>query len=638
MGRRNTEPATAWCCSVRRVASITCSLVVGLLTLAVADEPLAGGNSLGPQAKPGDRGAEVFETVCAGCHEGAITRAPSPAILSLMSPTAILRALRTGAMRVQAQGLSDSDKVHVAEYLSNHNVTEGTDQLSPPQCKGASAEFAFDEPPAFSGWGLKPTNTRDISAEVAGIDKSNVGHLHLKWAFGFSGATRARSHPAIAGGAIFIGSHTGSVFAIDMKTGCARWEFQAPTEVRTGLVISPWVAGDRSAQPLVYFGDLGGNIYAVNARSGTRVWQDRPEVHPNSVITAAPVLYGGRLYVPISSVEEVMTSSKYECCTFRGSLVAYEATTGKLLWRTYTTGRPTLQGVNAVGAKMFGPSGAPIWNSPAIDEKRSQLYLGTGNNYSSPASATSNAIMALDLSSGRIKWVYQALAGDAFNTGCIWEQPLQCPKEHGPDADFGAAAILATTGEGRDLVIAGQKSGIVYALDPDTGKLIWKTSVGRGGIAGGIEFGMAVRGDSVFVPINDTGDGKINEGAARPGLYALDLRTGGYLWQSPDSGETCRNLSLCSPGIYAAVTSTPDLVLTGNNDGWLRIYDADTGRVIWHYDMTQSVLTVGGGMASGGSLGGGASPIAYHGMLIVPSGHGLVNAIPGNVLLAFDTK
>jgi polyvinyl alcohol dehydrogenase (cytochrome) len=388
----------------------------------------------------------------------------------------------------------------------------------------------------------------------------------------------------------------------------------------------------------VFFGDLNGTIYALDARSGALVWKDRPEAHPNAVLTAAPVLDGERLYVPVSSVEEVMTSSHYECCTFRGSLVAYEARTGRVVWRTYTTDRPKLQGINPAGAKKFGPSGAPIWNSPAIDQKRAQLYFGTGNNYSSPASATSNAIMALDLDNGRVKWIYQASVGDAFNTGCLYGQPLQCPKENGPDADFGAAAILATTSDGRDLVVAGQKSGFVYALDPDSGKLIWKSMVGRGGIAGGIEFGMAIRGDSVFVPINDTDDGKTYARAERPGLYALDLRNGTYLWQSPDSSETCRNISLCSSGIYSAITATPDFVLTGNNDGWLRIYDADGGRVLWHYDMTQSVTTVGGGKAKGGSMGGGAAPIAYHGMLIVPSGHGLVNAIPGNVLLAFDTN
>jgi polyvinyl alcohol dehydrogenase (cytochrome) len=319
-------------------------------------------------------------------------------------------------------------------------------------------------------------------------------------------------------------------------------------------------------------------------------------------------------------------------------VIAYTARDGKELWRTFTVDPPKLQGLNAAGTKIFAPAGAAVWNAPAIDEKRSQLYVGTGDNYVRPASPTSDSIIAMNLSSGAIKWVYQATAGDAWNTGCDWGHRELCPKPEGVDYDFGAAPVLATASDGRDIVVAAQKSGFAYGIDPDTGKLIWKSRVGRGGTTGGIEFGLAVRGDAVYVGVNDYEDGHPHPGPARPGLYALDLLTGRSLWQAPDSGETCRGRPLCTPGIFAAITATPDLVFAGSTDGWLRAYDADSGRVLWHYDMTQQVTTVGGGQASGGSMGGPTAPIAVGGKLIVPSGFGMVQYTPGNVLLVFDTK
>jgi polyvinyl alcohol dehydrogenase (cytochrome) len=583
------------------------------------------------------RGAEIFNTVCAACHANPTSRAPSPVMLSLMSPNGIVRTLKVGVMRAQGEALSDSDKTDVAEYLTKRKLADGSDHLAPPVCKGRAAQFAFDRPPPFPGWGLTLTNTRDIPAATAGINRENLGKLHLKWAVGFSGAIRIRSEPMVAGGAVYVGSQDGVLYALDLETGCARWQFQAPSEIRTPIIVSSWAAGDRSARPYVYFGDEG-DIYAVDAVSGVEVWHRHPDDHPKALLSGAPVLYKDKLYVPVSSVEEMGSSLKYECCTFRGVVIAYSAREGKELWRSFTVDPPKLQGLNAAGTKMFAPAGAAVWNAPAIDEKRSQLYIGTGDNYARPTSGTSDSIIAMDLNNGAIKWVYQATAGDAWNTGCLWGHPELCPKPAGPDYDFGAAPILATARDGRDMVVAAQKSGFAYGIDPDTGKLVWKSKVGRGGTTGGIEFGLAVRGESVFVGVNDFEDALKHPDPPRPGLYALDLLTGKNLWQAPDSGETCRGRPLCTPGIFAAITATPDLVFAGDTDGWLRAYDADNGRVLWHYDMTQSVTTVGGGQASGGSMGGPTAPIAVGGKLIVPSGFGMVQYTPGNVLFVFDTK
>jgi len=581
------------------------------------------------------RGSKVFSDVCAACHVSGVGHAPSVYILKIMTPESIYNALTNGAMRVQAQNLADADKKAVAVFLAGHSVG-GDSKLTPPACQGASADFDFKQTPAFSAWGLTAANTRHIATKTAGIDAHNVGRLHLKWAVGFEGALRVRSQPALAGGALYLGAQDGRVYALDRASGCERWKFTASAEVRTGIVVSTWKAGDATAHPALYFGDIVGNVYALDAVTGKEIWRDRADPHPSTTLTASPALYEGRLYVPVSSLEEGAAGEKYDCCTFRGSMIAFDARTGKRIWQSYLIDEPKLLGTNAAGSKLYGPSGIALWNTPAIDAKRGVMYFGSGDNYSSPTTKNSDAVIAMDLRTGKIKWVYQALELDAWNGGCAQKGVTACPKENGPDFDFGAAAILATAKNGHQFVLAGQKSGEVYALEPATGKLVWKTRIGHGGILAGVYFGMATTGNAVFVPIHDAPDGRQYALPAQPGLFALDLFTGKNLWQAPMSADVCKDRGpLCAPGINAAVTATDDLVFAGASDGRLRIHDAATGNILWQYDTTPSVKTIGGGVAHGGSMGGGAGPIPYQGDLIVESGYGFAGRMPGNVLLVF---
>jgi polyvinyl alcohol dehydrogenase (cytochrome) len=582
------------------------------------------------------KGAEIFKGICAACHENVTSRAPSPILLSIMSPNGIVRALTDGVMRGQGQALSADDKIHVAQFLTKRKIGEATDRLAPPACSPSDREFAYEKVPAFSGWGLTPGNTHHVPDAVAGLTKDNVSKLHLKWAVGFSGAIRIRSQPAMGGGSIFVGTQDGILYSLNLETGCARWQFPADSEIRTGIVISPWSKGDRSAKPLLYFADES-NVYALDAVSGKEVWRRKPDNHPRTLLTAAPVLYKDTVLIGLSSVEE-LGSVKYECCTFRGGVVAYAARTGKELWRSLTVDPPIIQGKNAAGVNKWAPSGAAVWGAPAIDVDRNQLYIGTGDNYSRPSTATSDSIIAMDLKDGRIKWVFQATKDDVWNTGCLWGQRELCPEPEGPDFDFGAAPVLARADGGVDIVVGAQKSGYVYGINPDTGKLIWKTKAGRGGTSGGVEFALASANNSVFVGVVDFDDGKQSPEPLRPGLYSLDLLTGKYNWKRPDSWETCRGRTLCIPGIYAALTVTSQLVIAGNTDGWLRIHDAATGELLWHYDMTEPVTTVGGGEANGGSMGGPTAAVPLDGKLIVPTGYGLAQYAPGNVVLVFDTK
>jgi polyvinyl alcohol dehydrogenase (cytochrome) len=581
------------------------------------------------------RGAEIYATVCSACHEQGLNRAPERGMLEFMSAPSIHEALTHGAMKVQGSGLSDTDKRAVAEFLAGRPMGE---VAKPPlACEPGASRFDVNETPPFSGWGLTPESTHAIPTREAGIDRSNVGRLKLKWAFAYPNAIRARSQPTIGGGAIFVGSHDGTVFALDRRTGCARWTYRAASEVRTGVVLSSWRAGDASARPVVYFGDLIGNLYALDARKGGLIWRRKPDDHTSATITGTPVLYGGRLFAPLSSLEEgTATDPTYACCTFRGSMVSLDAASGKILWRTYMVDPPAPRGVTAGGVKRFGPSGVALWNSPAIDVKRGRLYFGTGDNYSAPPSPYSDAVMALDLKTGRIVWTYQALGGDAWNVACSAADKANCPSGAGPDYDFGAGVVLAHA-EGRDYVLAGQKAGVVHAVDPDTGRLLWKTKVGRGGTLGGVHFGLAAAGDTVFVPVSDRPDGAAHSQPARPGLYALDIRTGEYRWKAP-SADVCAARPRCHPGYAAAITATPQLVLAGASDGHLRIYDAISGKVLWDYDTVRSFTTVNGDTAQGGGMGGGTAPLAYEGELIANSGYGLGGDLPGAALLVFEAK
>ena len=412
-------------------------------------------------------GGKVYRENCAVCHDKAVGRAPQQIILSYMTPAAIHAALTSGVMREQAANLTEEQKISVAEHLSKREFTAESKPVPLKMCEGNRAKFDLGKPPAFSNWGFDPASTHAIATNTAGLDRKNVGKLKLKWAFGFEGASRARSQPAIAGGAIFVGAQDGSVFALNRETGCVRWRYKASAEVRTGIIVSPWRAGDRKARPLAYFGDWAGSAYAVNALTGDLVWKVKADEHPSTVITGTPSLYRDTLYVPVSSLEEATAAApSYPCCSFRGSILALDAATGAVKWRTWLVDEPKVLGKNEKGVDRLGPSGVPVWNSPAIDAKRNQLYIATGDNYSEPATELSDSIVAINLATAKINWHYQALAGDAWNVACVAPVPANCPGDPGPDFDFGAGTALAKAKDGSEFVLAGQKGASSMASIP----------------------------------------------------------------------------------------------------------------------------------------------------------------------------
>ena len=251
---------------------------------------------------------------------------------------------------------------------------------------------------------------------MARLAESDLPGLKLKWSFGFPGATRSVAQPTVVGGRVFIGSQGGKVYSLDAKSGCTYWEFDGGKGVRSAIVI-----GQRGNGWAAYFGDAGATVHSIDAVTGKELWRTKVDDHPAAIITGSPTLVGATLFVPVSSYEEATGAGKsYSCCTFRGSLVALDAATGKLLWKTYTIAEESKQGAaNSAGVPQIGPSGAAIWSAPTFDAAAQTIYATTGDNYSDPPTGTSDAILAFDAASGELTWSRQITSGDAYNIACI---------------------------------------------------------------------------------------------------------------------------------------------------------------------------------------------------------------------------
>lgn len=583
-------------------------------------------------------GKALFAQNCAACHEGGMPKAPHREFIETMTPDAILLAMNEGVMKQQAAHLDQPQRRQIAEFLTRTDLASYKPAPGPVMCTGKAREFDLTRPPAQVGWGYD--TKRFVPADVAGLKPADVTKLKLKWAYAFPGALRARSQPVVAMGALFVGSQDGTVYAFDLATGCAKWARKVSAEVRTAIVVEPWAKGTTPKQhPRLFFGDLLGRVYAFDALTGKELWRTRGDDHPNTTITGTPTFADGSLIVPVSSLEVVTAADpKYACCTFRGSIVALDPDTGALRWRHYTvTEEPKESRKTSVGTAMFGPSGAPVWGSPAVDAKRGLIYLGSGENYSTPADGNSDAVFAVDAKTGKRRWVTQFTKGDAWNGTCMVKDHPNCPAEKGPDFDVAASPMLVDLDGGKQLVIAGAKSGVVHALDPDTGKELWQRQVGRGGVQGGIHFGMAAEGSRVFVGVNDLlmlSDGSDAKESGHPGLHALDAATGKEIWSTvvPDK---CAGKKYCDPGISAAVTAMPGIVFAGHLDGKFRAYDDKTGKLLWEVDTIVPRKSANGQMTHGGSMSGPGAAIA-DGYVITNSGYGFSSHMPGNALLVYS--
>ncbi|HLK48046.1 MAG TPA: PQQ-binding-like beta-propeller repeat protein [Bryobacteraceae bacterium] len=585
-------------------------------------------------------GEAVYQKRCAGCHDQVSPRIPPRTALQKMPAERILRALDFGAMMTVAYPLQRDERQAVAAYLG----TAGPAISFPPSAFCAERKIRLSDSPkaSWNGWSPGTGNARYQAAAAAGLTVDQVRRLQLKWAFGFDGDVTAFAQPTVLDDQVFVGSAGGVIHALRAATGCLDWFFQANGPVRSSLLVVPY-----GRQHALLFGDQTGWFYALQAETGALLWKKRIEEHDAARLTGAPVAYNGSVFVPIASWEETRSlDPDYPCCTFRGSIVALRIRDGKQIWKSYTIAEiPKATGKTTRGTPQFGPSGAGVWSAPTLDTKRRLLYVTTGDNYSSPATDTSDALLALDLVSGRIVWSKQVTAQDAYNSSCGGASRDGCPKEAGPDYDFGSSAILVTAPDGRDLLLAGQKSGIVYAFDPDRqGAIVWQIRVGKGSANGGVQWGMAADGQKVYAAVSDVGRTRptdpldtrrsILDPRAGGGLTALRIADGSKAWFAAPVPCAAGAPSGCSPAQPAAVTAIPGVIFSGSLDGHLRAFNAEDGAVLWDFDSVRSFDTVNGVKAKGGSLDGPGA-VVVNGMVFVNSGYSRFGGIVGNVLLAF---
>ena len=640
---------------------------LGLAWPASAQAPSAGSTAAGKQ---------VWESRCKACHEPAIERAPSRAQLSQRPPADIITALTAGVMVPMAQGLSPDQIKAVADYVTqpasgeavaapqaaqpraaaSGGASEVSRLLAVPAPVGTDPMCKVNGPikPGVSDWatvGFDDKSTR--FQRKPGLTVADLPKLKVKWAFSMAGG----GQPTVVGDYLFTTNRSGVFYALDAKTGCVHWvqsgvvSRTSPAVTRSAIAPSGWIT---------FVGGANRVISAYDAQSGQLLWKsDQLESHPSSLLTGSPVLAGDTLLVPISSIEEATSMDKnYACCTFRGSLAAVDARTGKTLWKTYMiteTAHP-MGRTNAAGKPLTGPAGAAVWSAPTVDKKRGLVYVVTGDSYTDVDQKGSDAVFAIDIKTGKVRWQNQVTEKDNFVMGCgPTGKTGNCPTPMGPDYDFGASPILMTVAGGKEVLMAGQKSGIVYGFDPSNGKLLWKTQVGVGSALGGVEWGIGADDKRLFVPVADLGGIFMeSRGAkaqpngqplAKPGIYALDPATGRILWSAPAPVAPCKygkaeyGVAGCVRAQSAAPGVIPGAVISGTLDGWLRAYDAATGKIVWSYSTTaQGYDTVNGVKGQPGGGIDGMGPTIANGMIFTMSGFNGASRVGSNgvnVLLAF---
>jgi polyvinyl alcohol dehydrogenase (cytochrome) len=582
-----------------------------------------------------ETGIGTFQQHCMGCHGNPnVPQAPSPDTIRQMPPERIYDALTTGVMKPQGESLTDDQKKMLATFLSGRplgSMLEGDAKSMPNHCATNPPLADPSAGPEWNGWGNDPANTRFQGAAGAGLPASDVPNLKVKWAFGYPTGLSAFGQPSVVSGRVFVGSDIGFVYSLNADTGCVYWSYQAKGSVRTAIAVAP-VSGHGATKYAAYFGDSHANAYAVDAQTGELLWVTRVDDHFVARITAAPNVYAGRVYVPVSSSEEFSASSlDYPCCTGRGSVAALDANTGKIIWKTYVVPTPKPRGKNSAGVQLWAPSGGSVWNSPTLDVKRRAVYFGTGDGQTDPAPDTTDAVMALSMDTGKVLWVYQFQAGDAFMGGCNGATRTDnCPKVNGPDQDIGNSPILKNLPDGKSVVVFGTKDGHVIALDPDNrGAVLWDKEV--------VDVPKEQQG-TFFARLNGivwggcADDENVYYGLQSGGIVALKLATGEKVWYTPFPKPAGARVSNS-----AAATMMSGVVFVAGSDGHLHAVSATDGRILWDYATARPYDTVNKVSAHGGAINS-IGPAIAGGMLFIGSGYAVVGSNSGNVLIAFSAQ
>lgn len=523
--------------------------------------------------------------------------------------------------------------------LAQEQTAQGEidDWVADAMCEVDNRVIKLEQAPSFTFTQSDGNNPRHLEAAQAGLSTADLSNLELAWVVAFPDTSGLRAAPVIIGSTIFYSAtDSGRVFALDTNSGCAKWVYEADSRLRSSLAYS-----EIDDLRMLVFTDSGGMVHTVDAKTGELIWIASGQASNNQgMLTGTPVIHEDKIIVPVSG-SGVITGGNpnYECCENHGAVTALSVHTGEKLWEYHTMPAAEYTGqLSSTGVKQRGPSGAPIWTTPTIDAKRGQVYVTTGENTSHPTTNTSDAIIALDIETGEANWVFQALENDMWNFGCSARGPncIILEDTNSVDFDFGGPAILVGTDEG-ELLIAGQKSGDLWALNPETGALVWNQRVGEGTALGGNHWGIATDSERAFMTINDPGG---MNGNSRPGLYSYFVGTGEPSWfyeaQPECNDQRSERLRRCESlyGFSATPLSVDGAVITGGLDGRLFVFNSGSGELIFQYDTVKDYETVNGVEGYGGSIDS-HSIAAGSGMVFVGSGYGQFRQVPGNVLLAF---
>ena len=488
----------------------------------------------------------------------------------------------------------------------------------------------------WNGWGRGPDNTR-YQPEPA-IRATDVPKLALKWAFGYAGSAGG-GQPTLVDGRLFVASAAGRIYSLDAKSACIYWTYDAAAGVHTSISIAELAAPRHGAPPkktkmgkhkmtnahldvikapcAALFGDDKGAVYALDAQSGALLWKTQVDPHPLARIEGS-TLHLTRLYVAVGSSEpESARDPGYGCCTFRGSIAALEVATGRVEWKSYLVGEEPRAVSGAGGAPRFAPAGVPAVAAPTVDVTRSLLYVATGDSADPERpQPLADAVVALGLADGKVQWSRQLSSPQAG-----------LERLEGP-------AVLRTPATGRETLLATQRSGMVFALDPEhAGEVLWQLQAAPPEAPGGIAPGAAADHRSLYVPLSGL-EAQPPNGAGS--LTAVDIKAGTRRWHiaSPTPACSWGEATACAHAQAQPVTVIPGAAFSGSMDGHLRAYSTIDGKILWDYDTAKDYHTVNQINATGGSMQAGGA-IIVNGVVYVNSG-APDRGQPGNVLLAFS--
>jgi polyvinyl alcohol dehydrogenase (cytochrome) len=417
----------------------------------------------------------------------------------------------------------------------------------PPQETQGERRAASSESDAERARYLKQDLLNHHADLDSALDARNVASLEQAWTVATEG--NVTHTPLVDGDRIFFADWTGTVYAVDAASGETSWKQQVE-QARTDW---PWhgFAGTGAVNAEALFeASAEGHLFALRKDTGEVLWKTRFADDEHAGNAGRLTVFEGTVFVPVSSVEEALSTQSGFEPDFRGHVVAVDAASGEIRWNLQLAQPPH--------------DGVGVWSGFAVDPRERTLWFTTSNGYTGEASELSDAFVAADLDLGRIRRYRQVYQHDVWTMA----QPF------GPDYAFGAAPqifMARVDGEPRKLVAAGNKSGTFFVLDARTGEPVWTTTIGHGNLGGGILADASIGGDRIFLWGNEAFAHQEPEKHPMD-VAAVDAATGKWLWVRPEAQPA----GLTSAGFLAG-----DVYLVPSLDGKVRGYSATDGKTLW---------------------------------------------------------